>query len=116
MSAKDLILYVIGRLSTSGGVGYCIEYAGETIRDLSMEERMTVCNMSIEAGAGRADRARRDDLRLSPRPAFAPNDFDAAVEGWRKLPTDAAAKFDRTETFDASVIQPQVTWGTTPGR
>ncbi len=117
VSAKDLILYVIGRLSTSGGVGYCIEYAGETIRDLSMEERMTVCNMSIEAGARAGliapDETTFDYLRGR---RFAPNDFDAAVERWRKLPTDAGAKFDRTETFDASVIQPQVTWGTTPAQ
>jgi 3-isopropylmalate/(R)-2-methylmalate dehydratase large subunit len=117
VSAKDLILYVIGRLSTSGGVGYCIEYAGESIRDLSMEERMTVCNMSIEAGARAGliapDETTFDYLRGR---LFAPRDFDAAVERWRKLPTDPGAQFDRTETFDASVIQPQVTWGTTPAQ
>ena len=117
VAAKDLILYLIGRISTSGGVGYCIEYAGETIRGLSMEERMTVCNMSIEAGARAGliapDETTFDYLRGRP---FAPQDFDAAVERWRKLPTDAGAKFDRTETFDASVIQPQVTWGTTPAQ
>jgi len=117
VTAKDLILYLIGRLSTSGGVGYCIEYAGETIRGLSMEERMTVCNMSIEAGA-RAGLIAPDETTfgyLRGRP-FAPKDFDAAVQRWRKLPTDAGATFDRTETFDASVIQPQVTWGTTPAQ
>ena len=117
VSAKDLILYVIGRLSTSGGVGYCIEYAGESIRDLSMEERMTVCNMSIEAGARAGliapDETTFDYLRGRP---FAPKDFDAAIERWRKLPTDPGATFDRSETFDASVIQPQVTWGTTPAQ
>ena len=117
VAAKDLILYVIGRISTSGGVGYCIEYAGETIRGLSMEERMTVCNMSIEAGARAGliapDETTFDYLRGRP---FAPEDFDAAVERWRTLPTDPGAKFDRTETFDASAIQPQVTWGTTPAQ
>jgi 3-isopropylmalate/(R)-2-methylmalate dehydratase large subunit len=117
VTAKDLILYVIGRISTSGGVGYCIEYAGETIRGLSMEERMTVCNMSIEAGARAGliapDETTFDYLRGRP---FAPKDFDAAVERWRKLPTDPGAKFDRSESFDASVIQPQVTWGTTPAQ
>jgi len=117
VTAKDLILYLIGRLSTSGGVGYCIEYAGETIRGLSMEERMTVCNMSIEAGA-RAGLIAPDETTfgyLRGRP-FAPKDFDAAVQRWRKRPTDAGATLDRTETFDASVIQPQVTWGTTPAQ
>jgi 3-isopropylmalate/(R)-2-methylmalate dehydratase large subunit len=117
VSAKDLILYVIGRISTSGGVGYCIEYAGETIRGLGMEERMTVCNMSIEAGARAGliapDQITFDYLRGRP---FAPKDFAAAVERWRKLPTDPGATFDRTERFDASVIQPQVTWGTTPAQ
>ncbi|MGA7698447.1 MAG: 3-isopropylmalate dehydratase large subunit [Thermoguttaceae bacterium] len=117
VSAKDLILYLIGQISTSGGVGYCIEYAGETIRGLSMEERMTVCNMSIEAGARAGlvapDQTTFDYLRGRP---FAPQDFDAAVERWRKLPTDPGAKFDCTATFDASVIQPQVTWGTTPAQ
>ena len=91
VGAKDLILYLIGRISTSGGVGYCIEYAGETIRGLSMEERMTVCNMSIEAGARAGliapDETTFDYLRGRP---FAPKDFDAAVERWRKLPTDPA--------------------------
>jgi 3-isopropylmalate/(R)-2-methylmalate dehydratase large subunit len=117
VTAKDLILYVIGRISTSGGVGYCFEYAGETIRGLSMEERMTVCNMSIEAGARAGliapDQTTFDYLRGRP---FAPKNFDAAVERWRKLPTDPGAKFDRTEAFDASEIEPQVTWGTTPAQ
>jgi len=117
VSAKDLILYLIGRLSTGGGVGYCIEYAGEAIRALSMEERMTVCNMSIEAGA-RAGLIAPDETTfayLRGRP-FAPADFDAAVARWRKLPTDPGAKFDRVETFDAGKVQPQVTWGTTPAQ
>ncbi len=117
VSAKDLILYLIGRLSTSGGVGYCIEYTGPAIRALSMEERMTVCNMSIEAGARAGlvapDAVTFDYLRGRP---FAPKDFDEAVARWRQLPTDPGAKYDRTETFDATVIQPQVTWGTTPAQ
>jgi 3-isopropylmalate/(R)-2-methylmalate dehydratase large subunit len=117
VTAKDLILYLIGRLTTSGGVGYCIEYASEAIRALSMEERMTVCNMTIEAGARAGliapDQTTFDYLRGRQ---FAPKNFDAAVERWRKLPTDAGAAFDRTETFDAARIQPQVTWGTTPGQ
>ncbi len=117
VTAKDLILYLIGRITTSGGVGYCIEYAGEAIRGLSMEERMTVCNMTIEAGARAGlvapDETTFDYLRGRP---FAPKDFDAAVERWQKLPTDPGATFDRSETFDGSVIQPQVTWGTTPGQ
>jgi 3-isopropylmalate/(R)-2-methylmalate dehydratase large subunit len=117
VTAKDLILYLIGRLSTSVGVGYCIEYSGEAIRALSMEERMTVCNMTIEAGARAGliapDEKTFDYLRGRP---FAPKDFEAAVSRWRKLPTDPGAKFDRTETFDASEVQPQVTWGTTPAQ
>ena len=117
VSAKDLILYLIGRLSTSGGVGYCIEYTGEAIRALSMEERMTVCNMTIEAGA-RAGLIAPDEKTfayLRGRP-FAPKDFDAAVERWKQLPTDPGAKFDRTETFNAAQVQPQVTWGTNPAQ
>jgi 3-isopropylmalate/(R)-2-methylmalate dehydratase large subunit len=112
-----LILYLIGRLSTSGGVGYCIEYAGAAIRGLSMEERMTVCNMSIEAGARAGliapDETTFDYLRGRP---FAPTDFAAAVARWRKLPSDAGAKFDRSEVFDAGKVQPQVTWGTNPAQ
>jgi 3-isopropylmalate/(R)-2-methylmalate dehydratase large subunit len=117
VTAKDLILYVIGKISTSGGVGYCIEYTGEAIRALGMEERMTVCNMTIEAGARAGliapDQKTFDYLRGRQ---FAPSDFDAAVERWQKLPSDAGAKFDRSEVFCASDIQPQVTWGTTPGQ
>ncbi len=117
VTAKDLILYVIGQISTSGGQGYCIEYAGEAIRALSMEERMTVCNMSIEAGA-RAGLIAPDETTyeyLRGRP-FAPEDFDAAVERWKQLPTDEGATFDRSITFNAADIEPQVTWGTTPGQ
>ena len=117
VTAKDLILYLIGRLSTSGGVGFCMEYTGEAIRALTMEERMTVCNMTIEAGA-RAGLIAPDETTfdyLRGRPS-APKDFDAAVERWKQLPTDPGATFDRTEAFDAADVQPQVTWGTTPGQ
>ena len=117
VSSKDLILYIIGRITTSGGTGYCIEYAGEAIRALSMESRMTVCNMTIEAGARAGlvapDQTTFDYLRGRP---FAPADFDAAVERWRALPTDEGARFDRVEVFQAADIQPQVTWGTSPGQ
>ncbi len=117
VTAKDLILYIIGRISTQGGAGYSIEYSGETIRSLSMEERMTVCNMSIEAGA-RAGLIAPDETTyayLRGRP-FVPADFEAAVARWRKLPGDPGARFDRVEVFQAAEIQPQVTWGTNPGQ
>ncbi len=117
VSAKDLILYVIGQISTSGGVGYCIEYSGEAIRALSMESRMTVCNMTIEAGARAGliapDETTFDYLRGRQ---YVPKDFEASVRRWRTLPTDPGAKFDRTQVFDAAAIQPQVTWGTTPAQ
>ncbi len=117
VTAKDLILYLIGRLTTQGGVGYCIEYTGEAIRHLSMEERMTVCNMTIEAGA-RSGLIAPDEKTfqyLRGRP-FAPQDFDSAVERWKKLPTDPGAIYDRVERFSAAEVQPQVTWGTNPGQ
>ena len=117
VSAKDLILWVIGQISSSGGTGYCIEYTGTAIRALSMEERMTVCNMTIEAGARSgliaADEKTFDYLRGRP---FAPKDFDAAVEQWKKLPSDPGADYDRVERFHAADIEPQVTWGTNPGQ
>jgi 3-isopropylmalate/(R)-2-methylmalate dehydratase large subunit len=117
VTAKDMILYLIGRLTTQGGVGYCIEYTGEAIRRLSMEERMTVCNMTIEAGARSGliapDEKTYEYLRGR---RFAPKDFDAAVERWKKLPTDPGAKYDRVEKFSAADVQPQVTWGTNPGQ
>ena len=117
VTAKDLILYIIGRLTTDGGTGYCIEYTGSAIRALSMEERMTVCNMSIEAGA-RAGMIAPDEKTyeyLRGR-EFAPADFEAAVERWRELPSDPGAKYDRVEIFSAVDIVPQVTWGTNPGQ
>jgi 3-isopropylmalate/(R)-2-methylmalate dehydratase large subunit len=117
LSAKDLILYLIGRLSTSGGTGYCIEYTGEAVRRLSMEGRMTVCNMSIEAGA-RAGLVAPDEttFRYLEGRQFAPADFEAAVRRWKQLPSDAGARFDRIEVFDAAQLRPQVTWGTNPGQ
>jgi 3-isopropylmalate/(R)-2-methylmalate dehydratase large subunit len=117
VTAKDVILYVIGQISTQGGVGYCIEYTGEAIRAMSMEERMTVCNMSIEAGARAGliapDQTTYDYLRDRE---FAPEDFDAAVARWQQLPTDDGAQYDRSERFKAADIEPQVTWGTNPGQ
>jgi len=117
VTAKDLILYLIGRISTSGGTGYCIEYTGEAIRALSMEERMTICNMTIEAGARSGlvapDATTFEYLRGRE---FAPEDFDAAVERWKQLPSDDGAGYDRVETFDAAHVGPQVTWGTNPGQ
>ena len=117
VTAKDVILYIIGRISSSGGTGYCIEYTGEAIRGLTMEERMTVCNMSIEAGA-RAGLIAPDQTTFNylRGRAYAPKDFDAAVAEWKKLPSDPGAKFDRVEIFSARDIQPQVTWGTNPGQ
>jgi len=117
VTAKDLILYIIGEISTQGGAGYCIEYTGQTIRRLSMEERMTVCNMSIEGGARAGliapDATTFDYLRGRP---FAPADFDAALECWKHVPTDDGASYDRGETFHAGGIEPQVTWGTNLGQ
>jgi 3-isopropylmalate/(R)-2-methylmalate dehydratase large subunit len=115
--AKDIILYLIGQIGTAGGAGYVLEYTGEAIRGLSMEERMTVCNMSIEAGARAGmiapDATTFDYLRGRP---FAPQDFDAAVRRWSELPSDPGAQYDRTEVFQAARISPQVTWGTNPGQ
>ncbi len=117
VGAKDLILGTIGRLGVSGAQGYVVEYAGSAIRALSMEGRMTVCNMSIEWGA-RAGMIAPDETTfryVEGRPA-APADFDAAVERWRGLPSDPDAVFDREEVIDAASLAPQVTWGTNPGQ
>lgn len=120
VSAKDLILKLIGTIGTAGATGYVLEYGGEAIRSLSMEGRMTICNMSIEAGA-RAGMVAPDETTFQyladrDRP-FAPKAeaFDRAVAFWRTLPSDPDASFDRTITLDASQIAPQVTWGTSPG-
>ena len=117
VTAKDLILYLIGQLTTDGGTGYAIEYTGSAVRALSMEERMTVSNMSIEAGA-RAGMIAPDDKTydyLRGR-RYAPADFDAAVARWRQLPTDAGARYDKSLVFAAADVSPQVTWGTNPGQ
>jgi 3-isopropylmalate/(R)-2-methylmalate dehydratase large subunit len=116
-SAKDVVLAIIGRIGMAGGTGYAIEFAGPVIRALSMEGRMTVCNMSIEAGA-RAGMVAVDDRTLEylkNRP-FAPKGdlWDRALRHWRTLVSDADAQFDREVVLDAAAIEPQVTWGTSP--
>jgi 3-isopropylmalate/(R)-2-methylmalate dehydratase large subunit len=118
VTAKDYVLAAIGRIGVSGGVGHVIEYAGPAIEALSMEGRLTICNMSIEAGA-RAGLIAPDEVTFAyveGRPG-APqgDDWDRAVERWRALPTDADATFDRELEIDVSEIRPQVTWGTNPG-
>jgi 3-isopropylmalate/(R)-2-methylmalate dehydratase large subunit len=118
VTAKDLILALIARIGTAGATGHALEYRGSAIRSLTMEERMTVCNMSIEAGA-RAGLVAPDDTTfeyLAGRP-FAPAgaDWDAALARWRALPSDQGASFDRELRLDASEIQPMITWGTSPG-
>src|ERR1700680_2294328 len=119
VTAKDLILAVIAQIGTGGGVGHVIEYRGEAIRGLSMDGRMTVCNMSIEAGA-RAGLIAPDDTTFSyleGRP-HAPQggDWEAALDYWRSLPTDPDAVFDREITLDAATLTPFVTWGTNPAQ
>ncbi|HET8548949.1 MAG TPA: 3-isopropylmalate dehydratase large subunit [Bryobacteraceae bacterium] len=118
VTAKDIILGLIARIGIGGGTGCVFEYTGPAIRALSMEERMTVTNMSIEAGA-RAGLIAPDDTTyqyLHGRP-FAPKgaDWDAAVARWRQLPTDASARYDREIALDASALEPMITWGTNPG-
>jgi len=118
-TAKDVVLAIIGRLGTGGGIGSVIEYRGEVIRNLSMEGRMTVCNMSIEAGA-KAGLIAPDDTTfeyLAGRP-HAPSgaDWDAALADWRTLVTDEDATFDHEIVLDGSLITPQVSWGTNPGQ
>jgi 3-isopropylmalate/(R)-2-methylmalate dehydratase large subunit len=118
VTAKDVILGAIGRIGVSGGVGHVVEYAGEVIRGLSMESRLTICNMSIEAGA-RAGMIAPDDTTfayLEGRPA-APTgaDWEAALDRWRGLASDEEAVFDRDVEIDVRELAPQVTWGTNPG-
>jgi 3-isopropylmalate/(R)-2-methylmalate dehydratase large subunit len=117
VTAKDLILATIGKLGTGGMVGHAVEYAGPAIAGLTMENRMTVCNMTIEGG-GRAGMVAPDETTfewISGRPA-APEDFDAAVDRWRQLPTDDGASFDTEVEIDAAAISPMVTWGTNPSQ
>lgn len=113
--SKDIILYIIGRIGTTGGVGYAIEYTGNVIKGLSVEERMTICNMTIEGGArtGLIEPDEKVFKYLEGRP-FSPKDFDSAVEYWKTIKTDPGAKFDAEFYFDVSEIEPQITWGTRP--
>ncbi|MDX6552847.1 MAG: 3-isopropylmalate/(R)-2-methylmalate dehydratase large subunit [Gaiellales bacterium] len=116
-TAKDIILGTIAQIGTDGANGHVVEYAGEAIRALSMEGRMTVANMSIEAGA-KAGMIAPDDTTfayLEGRPG-APADFDAVVAGWRGLQSDDGAEFDRVVTVDVPALAPQVSWGTNPGQ
>jgi len=117
VTAKDVILAIIGKIGTAGGTGYVVEFAGPVIRGLSMEGRMTVCNMTIEAGA-RAGLIAPDETTftyIKGRP-MAPKgqDWDRAVEYWRTLPSDAGATYDQEVTLNAAELVPQVTWGTSP--
>ena len=117
VTAKDIVLAVIGRIGTAGGTGYAIEFGGSTIRALSMEGRMTVCNMAIEAGA-RAGMVAVDDTTIAyvkDRPLSPKGEqWEQAVAYWRTLHTDDGARFDTVVELDAKDIQPQVTWGTSP--
>ncbi len=118
VTAKDIILAIIGKIGTDGATGYAVEYTGEAIRALSMEGRMTVCNMSIEAGA-RAGMIAPDDKTFAyihGKP-FAPagEDWDTAVAAWRELPSDAGAAYDTLVELNAAEIAPHVSWGTSPG-
>jgi len=118
VTAKDLALGIIGQIGTDGATGHVIEYAGEAVRRLSMEGRMTLCNMSIEAGA-RAGMIAPDETTfayLQGRRFCSPDEkWKAAIDHWRTLPTDASAQFDRIVDIDAGAIAPCVTWGTNPG-
>jgi 3-isopropylmalate/(R)-2-methylmalate dehydratase large subunit len=119
VGAKDVILAIIGKIGTGGGIGHIIEYRGSTIRSLSMEGRMTVCNMSIEAGA-KAGMVAPDDKtfayiegrKYAPKGAL----WEEALADWRTLPTDPGATFDREVFLDGAAIQPHVSWGTNPGQ
>lgn len=119
-ASKDMVLKLIGQIGTAGGTGYVIEFCGEAIRALSMEARMTICNMSIEGGARAGliapDQITFDYIAAGNRP-YAPRGaaLEKAIAYWKTLPSDPDAKFDRTLTIDASKIAPQVTWGTSPG-
>ncbi len=119
VTAKDLILTIIAKIGTGGGQGYVLEYRGEAVRNLSMEGRMTMCNMSIEGGA-RAGMIAPDETTFAyiegKERAPKGKDWEKALEYWRSLPTDAGAKFDHEVILDASTLSPFVTWGTNPGQ
>jgi 3-isopropylmalate/(R)-2-methylmalate dehydratase large subunit len=117
IGAKDLILHIIGRLGAGAGTGYAVEYAGAAVRAMPMEQRMTLCNLSIEMGAKMGQIAPDDTTygylagrRYAPQGAA----FDRAVAAWRTLPTDPDAMFDREEAIDAAAVAPTITWGTSP--
>src|SRR5579875_1622182 len=119
VTPKDLVLAIIGRIGTGGGMGHVIEYRGQAVRELSMEGRMTVCNMSIEAGA-RAGMVAPDDTTFAyveGRP-YAPSGpaWERALDDWRSLATDAGATFDKEVHIDASTLTPFVSWGTNPAQ
>jgi 3-isopropylmalate/(R)-2-methylmalate dehydratase large subunit len=118
VSPKDVILSIIGQIGINGGIGHVIEYTGEAIRSMSMDGRMTVCNMSIEGGA-RAGMIAPDQTTFDyvKGRRFAPkgDEFEAAVERWKQLPSDAGASYDKLVEIDATNISPHVTWGTNPG-
>jgi 3-isopropylmalate/(R)-2-methylmalate dehydratase large subunit len=116
VTAKDLILGTIGQIGTDGAAGHVVEFAGKVIEGLSMEGRMTICNMTIEGG-GRAGMVAPDDTTFewfATRRPGAPEDLEAAIERWREFRTDEGASFDKEVVVDASALSPQVTWGTTP--
>ena len=117
VTSKDLILYIIGKIGTAGGTGCVIEYFGNALRDMSMESRMTMCNMSIEAGA-RAGMIAPDDITfnyLYEKPMAPKNeDWDKAVNWWKTLPSDSGAKFDKIVDIDATKVTQTITWGTSP--
>jgi len=119
VTAKDIILAIIGAIGTGGGIGHVIEYRGAAIRALSMEGRMTLCNMSIEAGA-KAGLVAPDDITFEYLKGreHAPkgSDWDAAVADWRTLVTDEGARYDKEVVIDAATLRPQVSWGTNPGQ
>src|SRR6478752_55979 len=119
VSAKDIILALIARIGIGGGTGHVFEYRGEAIRALNMEQRMTICNMSIEGGA-RAGLVAPDDTTFEyvhgRRHAPQGRAWDAAVDRWRQLPTDDGAAFDKSITIDANTLEPMITYGTTQGR
>ena len=117
ITSKDLILYIIGKIGTSGGTGYTIEYTGSTISEMSIESRMTICNMTIEAGAKSGlmsfDQKTHDylkDREYLPSTKY----YDRALKYWETLVSDDGVSYDRTEKFDAEDVAPQVTWGTSP--
>jgi len=117
VTSKDLILYIIGKIGTAGGTGCVIEYSGNALRDMSMESRMTICNMSIEAGA-RAGMIAPDDITfnyLYEKPMAPKNeDWDKAVNWWKTLPSDPGANFDKIVDIDATKVTQTITWGTSP--